>query len=755
MISLHVSGVQAAEQASRLEEVVVTAQRREEVAQSTPISLVSLNRENLQTLGINGIDDIIAQVPNFFADQFPANNKTLRLFIRGVGVTDVQITQDPAVGVYLDGVYIARSTGLATEIADLERIEVLRGPQGTLYGRNTTGGALNLVSRKPSTESLRFEQMLGVGNRDQRFIKSILNVPLGERHAVKFSLLTDSIDGFVSNEGPGRDFGDRDAEAYRFDWRWRVAENLTLDYSFDKSRIESHNYSPQAVIPGTESGTAQDEATLSAIRFVPFSDDRLEQMSTSVPLLPSDTSIEGHALTLEWVLPSFTFKSISAWRDMEDENYLDFAGGSSSEYRLDVNSVTLGANGPNPLRFEAKRTPLDHQQFSQELQILGEWNEDLQYVFGLYYFEEDAAESDLPMHHIFTFPLLAANDAVDVVNFRGEQNLIENEALAIYGQATWTPGLLDSRLHLSLGWRTSWDDRSVDRLFMQNSYIDTGETYIGPLEPIDFSASASRDFNDNSFTAMAEFDWSDSLVSYVKFVEAYKSGGFNTRDPDPDFFARGFDDEHNRTFELGFKGELADRRLRLNSAFFYSEFDDLQLNFLLPNSLSDTRVLNSGSATVSGVELEIMGYLAPGLLGRLDYAYLDSDIDDVINPFTGLARSFTFPNAPQNTLTLNFDYQLAPTAIGQPVLNLNYNYVDDRDGQNPNMDRGAFELLNARVSLVDIPFMTERFSLSAWVKNALEEDYVNFALDNLPHADRAVLWGEARRYGIELRYEFQ
>lgn len=743
------------QQTRQLDEVVVTAQRREEAAQSAPISLVSIDRERLDTLGITGLDDISIQIPNFITDQFPANNQTLRLFIRGVGLTDIQITQDPAVGVYIDGVYLARSTGLATEIADLERIEVLRGPQGTLYGRNTTGGALNLVTRRPDTEGVRFEQTIGAGNRNQRQIKSMLNLPLGDSHAVKFSLLSDSSDGFIRNKGPGRDFGDRDAQAYRFDWRWHIGEQLVLDYSWDKSRIENHNYSPQAVVPGSLNGTLLDQATESAIRFVDYGTERVRQMSTSVPLLPSDTSIEGHALTLEWQLPSATFKSISAWRDLSNENYIDFAGGASGEYRVDYNTATLGAQSASPLTFPATRTPLDQDQFSQEFQLVGEIGDALEYVAGVYYFEEDADESGLPPYHIYTFPLAAANDAVDVVNFLGERNVINNEALAIYGQGTWTPGWLDSRVHLSLGWRSSRDERSVSRDYQQNSYIDTGVSYIGPLEEVNFSASADRDFSDNSITLMAEFDWTENLISYFKYVEAYKSGGFNTRDPDPDFFARGFDDEHNKTVELGFKGELMNRRLRLNSAVFHSDFEDLQLNFLLPNTINNTRVLNSGSAKVSGFELELAGFIYYGLLGRFDYAYLDTEIDEVINPFTGLPRSFTFPSAPKHSATMSFDYQLPPSVFGQPVFHIDYNIVDDRPGQNRNMDRDGFELLNFRLSFTDIPFLSSSFSLSFWMKNALQEDYVTFTLDNLPHADRAVLWGETRRYGIDFRYTFE
>jgi len=738
----------------QLEELVVTARRREESAQLTPISLASFNAEALDTLGITSISDIRAQVPNFLIDQFPSSNQTLRLFIRGVGIADVQITQDPAVGVYLDGVYLARSTGLATEVADLKRIEVLRGPQGTLYGRNTTGGALNLVTIRPDSDALSLKLELGAGNRDRRHAKASVNLPLGKHNAIKLAAVSDRLDGFIDNGGPGGDFGDRDAQAYRLDWRWQPNELFTLDYAGDKSEIESYNYTPQAVIPGEPSGTPADAAVLSSRRFVPYGEDRFSRLSTTVAMQPNDTDIEGHALTLEWRLPDLSIKSITAWRELSDLSYIEFASGASREYRVDFNATTLGAGTDSPLNLETVRTDLGQEQFSQELQLFGTINERLDYVAGLYYFRETARENWFPMHHIFSFPVIETNDEALAVNVRAEDNRIENEALALYGQLTWSPGIVDSRLHFTLGWRHSRDERSVKRLFKQDNYLDYGNLVLGPFESIDFAADTERDFDDNSFSFIVEYDWTDDFHAYGKYVEAYKSGGFNTRDPDPEFFKQGSDEEKNRTAELGFKGELLNNQLRVNSAIFYSDFSDLQLNILLPDSISDTRVFNSGSATLSGFELELLAFPWYGLLCGLNYAYLHSEIDDVTNPFTGLQRSFAFPNAPRHSASLNIDYRFPVDVPGDLSLNVNYNHVSDREDQNPDLNRDEYSLLNARLALAGIPLPAGFLTLSTWVKNALDDDYVAFAIDNLPHASRAVLWGEPRTWGVDLRYNY-
>lgn len=744
------------QQARVLEEIMVVAQRREEDAQLTPISIATFNSEALETLGITSLSDIGSQVPNFNIDTFPASNQTLRLFIRGVGITDVQITQDPAVGVYLDGVYLARSSGLAADVADLERIEVLRGPQGTLYGRNTTGGALNLVTKRPNSEAVEFSQVLGTGNRNRQYSKTSLNLPIGQDHAVKFAALSEGLDGFIDNDGPGKDWGDRKAEAYRFDWRWDISETVTLDYSWDKSRIESVNYTPQAQVPGVETGSPADPAVRSSRRFVDYRIDRVSNLDTTVPLLPTDTDIEGHGLNIEWQLPDIgiTLKSISAYREMSDYSYVDFASGASEEYRVDFQDITIGELTPSPINFPSTRVELDHEQFSQEFQAIGEVGSFFEYTVGLYYFEEKAREDSLPLHHIFSFPLLELDDIANSVNVRGEDIGIDNKALAIFGQFTYTPDITDERLHFSIGWRRSEDERSVDRLFLQDSYLDLGTAVIGPIQRINFSADASNDFSDDSFSAMVEFDWTEDFHAYGKYVEAYKSGGYNIRDPDPVYFSEGFEEEKNRTIEFGFKGELLNSALRVNGNIFYSEFEDLQLNFLIPDTISDTRVFNSGAANIHGFETQIISVPWYGLFLRLDYAYLENDVDDVIDPFTGMPRSFALSNAPRHSGTLNIDYILPPMSFGEIAINVNYNYVGERDGKNGILFRDEFDLLNGRVALSKIPMLKGEVTVSAWIKNALDEEYVSYAIDNLPHSNRGVLWGESRSYGIDLKYEF-
>ena len=423
---------------------------------------------------------------------------------------------------------------------------------------------------------------------------------------------------------------------------------------------------------------------------------------------------------------------------------------SGSSRRNDFSAITLGRNSAEPLVYDSVRTRLQQEQLSQEFQLFLQ-REAFSLTAGLYYFEEDAKESWFPLHHIFSFPVVETGDAGKAVNIRAEENRIDNQALAAYGQFTWQ-AIEDWRF--TFGLRYSRDRRAVQRRFRQDNYVDFGNLVLGPFETIDFQARARDDFDDTSFSLIAERDLSADTLVYAKLGEAYKSGGFNTRDPDPDFFSRGFDEEKNRTAELGLKAELLQRALRLNAAVFHADFEDMQLNFLLPNSLSDTRVFNSGNATISGLELELTGFLGKDLLARFSYAYLDSEIDEVRDPFTGELRSFGFDNAPRNSASLNLDYRLDPRSYGTWYFNINASYVDERRQHDELLFIDDYSLLNGRIGLAEIPLRWGELSLSAWVKNALDEEFVNFTIDNRPHASRAVLWGEPRRWGLDLRYRY-
>jgi iron complex outermembrane recepter protein len=328
----------APDAAAELDAVTVTAQKRAQSLQDTPLSIEAFNSDKISVRGIQGLHDLATQVPNMTVEPFPTHNATLRLFIRGIGPTDAQLTQDPAVGIYLDGVYIARSVGLALDIADLERIEVLRGPQGTLYGRNTTGGAVNLLTRRPAVDGFSMRHTLSFGERGQLAGKSSLDFELAESLGAKLAVLAQRQDGYVENTGPGGDFGDREVAAVRLDLRWLAADWLTADYGYDHNALDYYNYMYQSVLtPETSKGQAdlfkrygQDRTRYSA--------QRLEALASSAPFEQSGTRIDGHALTLAMPFGAHELKYIGSFRELRDAEYADLGGGAgATDYRLDSN----------------------------------------------------------------------------------------------------------------------------------------------------------------------------------------------------------------------------------------------------------------------------------------------------------------------------------------------------------------------------------------------------------------------------------
>ena len=778
--------VQAAESVGyALEEVVVTAQKKAESLQDAPISLTAFGQQDLETKGINSLSDIGANVPSMSIQPFPINNATLRIFIRGIGISDAQITQDPPVGVYMDGVYIARSTGTALDVADLERIEILRGPQGTLYGRNTTGGAVNLVTRKPSTERLEFEQKFTVGDRNLFTSKTSANIPLGETLAAKLAFMSTQQDGFIENTGPGGDYGDREVQGYRLDLRWDINDALTLDYAYDRSELDYYNTSYQAVTPPLGDKGQAEPIKEHASEQTVYSSRRLDKMATGAPLEESNTEITGHALTFTAGFDGGEFKYIGAYRELRDASYADLGGGAgSTEFRLDTHQYQGQAT-------DGELTPLvkplvTQRQRSHELQVSGDaWESRLEYLAGAYYFKERAIEDNSPLHHQLSADARVPGVPfrVHVVNLLSQHYEIENEAMAFFGQATWTPNVLEDRLHLTFGARHSRDKRTAIK---NQTDLNIAELYGLALDlpwgTIDQSdpgrqfddVRASKKFDDNSFSFVAEYDLTDSINVYGKINEAYKSGGFNTRDPQRDGkqgaasdgvnygfgFVDGFDEEKVRSMELGIKSELMDRRLRINADVFFSEYEDMQLNFILAGTVADTKVTNAGEAEMFGFEADVTFLATENLLMMLNYAYLDTEVTKAtdING-NDASDQFVFFSAPEHSFTASADYTLLQADWGRTSLNVSVNYMDERNGGSraenvKNTQLRQYELVNARLSLTDVPFAGGRLAAGLWAKNLLDEEYELTAVDNLPQADRSVIWGEPRTYGIDIFYEY-
>lgn len=687
-----------------LEEVMVTAQKRAESLQDTPISIAALDSEALETLGIDDLVDLQGKVPNLQISPHPNSMSTPRIFIRGVGNFDDQITQDPSVAVYMDGVYVARNQGMGLEVAELERVEVLRGPQGALYGRNATGGAINFITRPPTLGEWGFSQSFSSGDRDLFRSRSMVNAPLGETAALRLAYLVTEQDGFVRNAGTGEDhFGSEDREAMRADFLWQATAQLDARYSYDRSRIEDTPYYLNSQPPGSP----------------------LDLPSASDPsvsdLQAHDVTIEGHQVTLRWTpAADLELKSITAYREVDSFLYQDYLSGRFG-----------------PVASLVTRDSLSQEQWSQEFQILGTGlDQRLEYVLGAYYFREEGEwqnRNSLP-----AFGQATGDDAA-----------VENHAFALYAQATWTPESLDRRLHLTLGGRWSRDkrDASLDKFAL-----------VGGTPVSLGSGTGAKTFTDFSPSLTLAWDINDDSSVYAKVSNGYKTGGFNVRPSTIDRFEQGFDEETLVSWEAGIKSQWLNNRLRVNGAIFYADYDDIQLN--ASSDLNDpTRadILNAGEGTIEGVELDITAALHQRVQLGLSYAYLDAGYDEIIdglgNDVTG---NYTFINAPDHSLMATLDWDIAELPVGDLRFNLNYSWQDEK-AITTSTAQGLFTiedygLLNTRLTLAEIPGLPAgSLRIAAWGRNLEDKTWVFL---NAPLFGGFRAYGEPRTWGVDITWEY-
>jgi iron complex outermembrane receptor protein len=693
---------------SGLAEIIVTAERRQQNVQDIPISITAFDTRALETKRITGIADLLGAVPNVQLTPFPNVATSQRIFIRGVGNVNDQITQDPSVAVYVDGIYSARIQGQATEVAELERVEVLRGPQGSLYGRNATGGAINFITRAPEFGKFSASQRVSAGNYDLFEARTFVNIPVADRLAAQLSYYHSQRDGFVENLGTGAPrFGDQRRDAYRAALRWQPIDGLDVRYSYDRSDVG--DTAPYALVP---------------VGFYPLKADRPSQSSPFVTNLQrNDITAQGHSLIVSAdVTDSLQIKSLTGYRKLD------------TQYNQNNAPGLFGPFPANRNQFFQKQ-----DQFSEEIQAIGELaGKQLQYVAGLFYFEESATNYDTSRQYNFN----AANPGLNFV----ERNVdAKNKAYAAYAQLTYSPDALDG-LHVTVGGRYSYDKRKGS--FQRSVTPASGPQVVGPFGE---GRRTSKDFSPNATIA---YDFSRDVNVYAKVVSGYKTGGFNVNASSLAKFIEGFGPEDVLSYEAGLKSEWLDRALRFNLAAFHMDYKDIQVG--VPDALNPSLVdiINAGKARIRGFELDLTALPAPGLTFTASYGYLDARFTRVVNAAgANIASRFPFVQAPKHTLATAVNYDFGATGIGTPSVNVSYSYVDKQFSQ-PGDARyiiPSYGLLDARLTLSDIPLRPVAAKLSLWGKNLTDaEYYITHANFFAPGAQ----FGTPRTYGVDLTVNF-
>ena len=765
-LSTHVVNAQV------LEEVFVTAQKRTENIQETPISISAFQGDSLDAYRISSFDDIAKASPSITFSPYPTSNNLLIMFIRGQGVGDpAQITIDGSVGIYQDGFYISRPQGSTFDLADLERVEVLRGPQGTLYGRNTTGGAVNLISRRPSGE-FGFKQSLTFGSRDEFRSLSIVDLPEWNGLSAKASVLTSTIDGFVDNPGTGEDFGLEEQLAGRFDLNWQITDTLTADLMWESGDLDSSpNYYQNPAWNGQDI-----QAQGSVNSYHADASERKRTAYREFDLNKSETNYDTYGLTLTWdINDSLSLKSLTGYRELDWRAFQDFAEALGFISTTDPDF----AFQPVPITFISDNG-VEGDQFSQELTLIGNPDDSsVSFVAGLYYFEEDNDSTGI-----------GEQAALGTVNNISRFVSAKSESYAAYGQITWTPPVLDERLSMTVGARYTDDSRKATRdLFtVVNGVLDQERSQVG--------ASNDDDYDKFNPSLTLAYDWTDDVNAYVRIATGYKAGGSSESAP-VDLFDDTVDPENVVSYELGIKSYWFDRRLRANLAVFESQFDDMQFNFAVdPSDASIGQSYNAGEATIRGLEADLVFQVLDNLSISLQYSYLDPDLEEVealagtiFDPETNpaaegffevgdnIADTFTIPYAPDHSILLALDATLYSSGNLTVQGHLDYRYQsstfagttagDDVPGRN-NLKINSFGVYNARLSARYAFERGDSLEIAVWGQNIFDEEYPaqviglgSVAPTENPlgqviygYVQQATIWTEPARFGVDLNYLF-
>ena len=675
-----------------IDDIVVTARRREESLQEVPISVTAMTGAQLEARQIYAMDQLSAAVPNLEFDKAaPSSGSSSvgQIFIRGIGQADYTPVTDPGVALYVDGIYIGRSPGNVLDLVDIERVEVLRGPQGTLFGRNSIGGAIKVHSRLPSFDDTASRVELRVGNDAMKALTLRWNLPATESLATSVAIGRLQRDGYVERPFDGIDTGDRDRWSARGALRWEptdtIAASLVVDYTtIDESGAPVVSGGVNDRQPFATFGNAVLE-TCDAVVINPAFDATPQGGPPTFPPpgaptgsapgcygadsrpgpfvsegtfpVASELDSGGAALTIDWALGKrWQIRSTTGYREM---------------------TMLSSRDGDNtPANIFATRDDYEHEQFSQEMQLQFASDElGLSAVLGLFYYDESG------------FNLVDVTVPTGAIQSGG---FYDNQSYAVFAHGTLD---LTDRLALSVGARQTEDRKAYlpDQLVLGDASAGSAPGFFPPtwpelqgfyLSPTGPMAAGERildyrrselDFDATDTTIDLSYRFTDDILGYLTFATGYKSGGFDQRfvGPTPDRAPSSYRPESVDSLELGMKGAYFDGRLRVNLAVFDADYEDLQI--IVRESFNPLTV-NAGDARVRGGELELE-WLATDdweigvSAGRLDTEYrrLNQPAQD-----SGVRLDNQLANAPSWSLAAGTAYRLGLRGHGELTARLDW-----------------------------------------------------------------------------------
>ncbi|QJU58574.1 TonB-dependent receptor [Sphingomonas sp. AP4-R1] len=745
-----------------LGDIVVTATKRETNLQQTPISISVVNAAAIEDRHIQSLYDMAdGSVPSLRVATFEARQSALTIGIRGIVPLDAnQPAREQGVGIYIDGVYLGRQHGLNAGLFDIERIEVLKGPQGTLFGRNTEGGALSIVSKAPTGE-FGGRVTAGIGNLGAYNGDLHIDLPAFHDFALKVDAIKQYQGAVTKNPMAGQTgWGYYDRVGGRAAVRWKPSElDITDDFSVDYAKDKNSpfysqllNYNPNGCAAGAQSaapncylpGTAYTTLTGTVRPTLPGvvveGNKRMRTADIGVPQQPSVDKTHGFTNQLKWKAADWVeLRAITAWRGV-DVTQWDNSGGA---HRPPVVNLTTACTVASPCQFSRYSLASLHQdQFSQELQAVGSVG-NFDYVAGLFYFNEHVTDDAATPNSSGVALVNGVAQYLVLDSCRGSggfgselgcrnidrASAVKTKSYAAYGQVTWNA---TDRIHITAGGRYTNDKKKGQLL------ISRGTTYA--LNPTAATNAGYKPLDEswNRFNPMATvaFDATDNIHLYAKYATGYRAGGASSRTIN----YQAFDPEDVKSYEIGAKTDFFDHKARLNVAAYIMDRKDSQVDisniqFLGSSSFNNLVTINApGKTKIRGVEVDMTVRPLAGLTLNAGYAYTYTKIPLVpITVSTGGATTtvnqrFFIVFTPRNAANASIDYDLP---VGGAGAKLRFHFDGNYAQATQAFDQFATKadsstIFNGRIALADIRMGDggQKLTVSVWGRNIFDKDYV-------------------------------
>ncbi len=727
-----------------IEEITVTARKKDESIQDVPLA-VSAITDQLQEETVRRIEDVQAFAPNLFINRTPGIASGAAITIRGVASLESDKSFDPSIGVVMDGMFLGTSSGVLLENFDIERIEVLRGPPGTLFGKNTTGGILNIIRTPVSLDDMSFDLSLTGGEYGRQDIKAVAQIPIiQDTLGLKVFGAKIEHDGHVKNTTLDRDVGGDDKTNYGFAALWAPTDNfdIKLHYEIMEDQSEQGAYV-------NRNRVGELACTISLIGFDPangceiFANDGPDTTESDGSNF-SDNEYKSTIITANYDTDNFLYTYIYTRRDMDEQNMQDFDGAPAHLLRMNFFN--------------------DWEQTSHEFRITSQFSDKVQFIAGLYDWETDFDQRwdvfDLfyQLSRLGVPPWPSGRVGVpgyddvfpwedDVAGNNGQSQV--TTSLAAFFSADW---YLNDQWTLTAGFRWTEEEKDfVGGASAPGYYPLRGEPWPGIFNPF----NADQKWTETTPKVGARYQMNDDVMFYGSYSEGFKSGGFFARQAnyliDP-----AYDPEYVKNYEFGWKTTLLDGRMIFNGAIFRSDYDDKQESILIPVNLANvaTVVRNASTLEMTGIELEMRYQITEAWDLLVTYGYLDSEYDDYIADLTGdgivTDNSDLVPrNTPENTFGLTTSYTMQ---IGNGDLKgrVSYRFRDDMETNSSNDPLGHLDSIynvNANIS-----YSIENYSISVWGRNITDEREQRWA--TIGGLTSRGWWNEPSTYGVTLSASF-